>query len=245
MFKSDSRINRGENMNEERRSFRAPVYYAFRKKSPFDQLLNHMGKVRECIDLIGDGLVKYYKGDYKNFSELSEKVSEIEHEADLIKGNIRNHLPSSLFMPVDKGKFLWALREQDAILDHAENLVNMLDMRHTKIPKELQEGFIEHANLVVKTVEAMEKAVENIRDLLETSFSKKEREQTKKLIHKVHDYEWEADQKKFEITKGIYKLEKKLDPMDVYHLLKISDWVDDIADHAENVADWLRSMIAR
>jgi uncharacterized protein Yka (UPF0111/DUF47 family) len=47
------------------------------------------------------------------------------------------------------------------------------------------------------------------------------------------------------MTKGIYKLEKKLDPMDAYHLLKIADWVDDIADHAENVADWLRAMIAK
>ncbi|HEC80825.1 MAG TPA: TIGR00153 family protein [Thermoplasmatales archaeon] len=232
-------------MVEKETRFRAPVTYTFRRKSPFQQLLAHMGKVRECIDLLGDGLLRYYKGDYKNFSELSEKVSELEHEADLIKGNIRNHLPSSLFMPVDKGKFLWALREQDAILDHAENLANMLDMRHTKIPKELQDVFIEHAKLVMKTVEAMEKSVENIRDLIETSFVKKEREQTKKLIHKVHDYEWKADQKKFELTKGIYKLEKKLDPMDVYHLLKIADWVDDIADHAENVADWLRAMIAR
>ena len=33
--------------------------------------------------------------------------------------------------------------------------------------------------------------------------------------------------------------------MDTYHLLKIINWVDDIADRAENVADWLRSMIAK
>ena len=30
---------------------------------------------------------------------------------------------------------------------------------------------------------------------------------------------------------------KKLAPMDVYHLLKKADRVDDIADHSENVAD--------
>lgn len=91
----------------------------------------------------------------------------------------------------------------------------------------------------------MEKAVESIKILVETSFVQREREQTKELIHKVHDYEWQADQKKYEMTKGIYDLESHLEPMDVYHLLKIADWVDDIADHAENVADWLRSMIAR
>jgi len=225
--------------------FRAPVADTFRRKSPFNQLLEHMGKVRECIDLLGSGLVGYYKGNYKDFPDLAKKVSEIEHEADLIKSNLRNHLPNSLFMPVDKGKFMWALREQDAILDHAENLVRMLDMRHTKIPKELQEVFIEHCKLVMKTVKAMEDAVCNIRDLVETSFVKREREQTKQFIYKVHEFEWKADKAKYEVTKGIYKLEKKLDPMDVYHLLKIADWVDDIADHAENVADWLRAMIAK
>jgi hypothetical protein len=230
---------------EEENHFRAPVTDTFRKKSPFGQLLEHMGKVKECIDMLGDGLIKYYKGDYKGFSELAKKVSDIEHEADLIKSNIRNHLPSHLFMPVDKGKFMWALREQDAILDHAENLTRMLDMRRTKIPKQLQVLFIDHAKLVVKTVDAMEDAVCNIQDLLETSFVKREREQTKEFIYKVHSWEWKADQKKYDMTKGIYDLEKKLDPMDTYHLLKIADWVDDIADHAENVADWLRSMIAK
>lgn len=232
-------------MEKEKIHFRAPVSETYRRKSPFDQLLEHMGKIRECINLLGDGLIRYYKGDYQGFSELTNQVSSLEHEADIIKGNLRNHIPSSLFMPVDKGKFLWVLREQDAILDHAENLVQMLDMRHTKIPDELKEIFIEHAQLVVKTVTAMEEAVESIRDLVETSFVQREREQTKEFIHKVHDYEWQADQKKYDMTKGIYQLEKKLDPLDVYHLLKIADWVDDIADHAENVADWLRSMIAK
>jgi len=230
---------------EGKNHFRVPVADTFRRKSPFSQLLEHMEKVRECISILGDGLIRYYNGDYKDFSKMAKKVSELEHEADLIKSNIRNHLPTHLFMPVDKGKFMWALREQDAILDHAENLAKMLDMRHTKIPKELQEVFIEHAKLVMKTVKAMEDAVGNIRDLVETSFVKREREQTKQFIYKVHEFEWKADEKKYEMTKGIYKLEKKLDPMDVYHLLKISDWVDDIADHAENVADWLRAMIAK
>ena len=232
-------------MVEKKEHFRAPVQDTFRRKSPFDQLLEHMCKVKECIDLLGKGLIGYYKGDYNEFSDVAKKVSSIEHEADLIKGNLRNHLPSTLFMPVDKGKFLWALREQDAILDHAENLAIMLDMRHTKIPKELQKIFIEHAEIVMKTVGAMEDAVYNIRDLVETSFVKREREQTKEFIYTVHEFEYQADKKKYEMNKGIYKLEKKLDPMDVYHLLKIADWVDDIADHAENVADWLRSMIAK
>lgn len=232
-------------MKEKRDHFRAPISDTFRKKSPFGQLLEHMCKVCECIDVLRKGLIRYYGGDYSSFSEVTKTVSRLEHEADLIKSNLRNHLPRTVFMPVDKGKFMWALREQDKILDHAENLVIMLDMRHTKVPKKLQKAFIEHIELVSKTVEMMEKAVENIKDLIETSFVKREREQTKGFIYDVHEFEHKADEKKYELTQGIYDLEKTLDPMDVYHLLKIADWVDDIADHAENVADWLRAMIAK
>ena len=232
-------------MAKKRDHFRAPVSDTFRRKSPFRQLLLHMKKVRKCIDIIGEGLVIYYKGDYKSFSKLSEDVSKIEHEADLIKRNIRNHLPKTLFMPVDKGKFLWALREEDKILDHAENLVKMLEMRHTKIPKELQDLFINHLELVVKTVSTVEDAVKHIMNLLEASFIQREREHVKQYIYQVHQHEWEADQIKMDINKKIYEIEKKLAPMDVYHLLKIADWVDDIDDHSENVADLLRSMIAK
>ncbi|MEF8848692.1 MAG: TIGR00153 family protein [Candidatus Thermoplasmatota archaeon] len=232
-------------MSEDENHFRAPVSDAYRRKTPFRQLLEHMGKVRKCIDMLGDELFRYYQGNYEGISELANKVSQIEHEADLIKSNLRNHLPSSLFMPVDKSNFMCTLHEQDAILDHADNLVKMLDMRHTKIPDGLQEDFIDHARVVLKTVEAMEEAVENMKDLVETSFIKRERNQTKKLIYKVHKFEDEADEKKHDITEGIYRMEKKLDPMDEYHLLKIADWVDDIADHAENVAEWLRAMIAK
>jgi len=225
--------------------FRAPAGETYRRKSPFAGLLEHMNKVRECICILKDALTEYYKGNVQKFSEAAKKVSELEHEADLIKGNIRAHLPSSILMPVDKRYFLWLLREEDAILDHAENLAQLVDMRHTPIPIKLKEMFIEHMNKVAETVQAMEKAVEKVRDLVESSFTKREREDVKKLIHEVHQKEWEADQIRYELAKEIYKMEKELEPMDVYHLLKIVDWVDDIADHAENVADWIRAIVAK
>jgi uncharacterized protein len=232
-------------MDKEENHFRVPVSETYRRKTPFSQLYNHMQVVKSCIDIIGEGLEKYYKGDYKEFSEIAKKISEYEKQGDIIKSNLRNHLPNSLFMPVDKGKLLRALREQDAILDHADKLVRMLDMRKTKIPKSLQTGFIEHLKSVLKTVDAMENAVGNIMDLIETSFVKRERDQTKDFIHRVQRLEHETDEIKYTITKSLYKMESKLKPMDTYHLLKIIDWVDDIADHAENVTDWLRAMIAK
>lgn len=224
---------------------RTPVKDAFRKKSPFEGLQKHMKKVKECISLLETGVINYIDGDIRNFGETATKISDIEHEADLIKGNIRAHLPRSILMPVDKRYFLWILREQDAILDHAENLAQMLKLRHTKIPIKIREDYKDHIKLVGETVEEMEKAVENIKDLTETGFASREREETKKFIKKVHEKEWKADQKRYQITEKIYKMEEELSPMDMYHLLKMVDWIDDLADHAENVADWLRAIIAK
>lgn len=232
-------------MIKEKNHFRVPVSETFRRKTPFHQLHDHMIVVKKSIDALSDGLIHYYKGDYKEVSKLAKMIADYEKEADIIKGNIRNHLPNTLFMPVDKGKFLRALHQQDAILDHAKNLVQMLDLRHTKIPDSLQKGFIDHAKSSLKTVEAMEQAVGNMMDLIETSFVNRARDQTKEYIYEVQRLEHETDEIKYKVTKGIYEMEDKLNPMDTYHLIKILDWVDDIADHAENVTDWLRSMIAR
>ncbi len=230
---------------DEDNHFRAPIIKTFRRKSPFRLLLSHMGKVCECGDVLKDELERYYRGDFSTIEETAKTISKLEHEADLIKSNIRNHLPNSIFMPVDKGKFLRVVSEQDAILDHAENLANLLYMRHTKIPKKLQDTFCEHALYVNQTLKAMEEAVGGICDLVESGFVKRRREESKKQIYKVHEKEYRADKERYLLNQGIYEMEKKLEPMDVYHLLKIVDWVDDIADHAENVADWLRAMIAK
>ncbi|RLF39180.1 MAG: DUF47 domain-containing protein, partial [Thermoplasmata archaeon] len=89
--------------------FRVPIADAIRRKSPFARLLEHMEKVKECMDVVREGLIRYYNGEYEGFSEVAEKVSKLEHEADLIKGNIRAHLPRTILMPVDKGQFLWLL----------------------------------------------------------------------------------------------------------------------------------------
>jgi len=224
---------------------RVPVENVYRKKSPFEGLLEHMSKVKECVALLKEGVMKYFDGDFSGFDKVTQRVSELEHEADIIKGNIRAHLPHSILMPVDKRYFLWLLREEDAILDHAENLAQLLDLRHTKIPEEMRENFKEHMELVSQTVKEMEKAIGKMKELLETSFASKRREEVKNLIHSVHRKEWEADRVRYTIMKKIYEMEDKLTPMDEYHLLKISDWIDDIADHAENVADWVRAMIAK
>ncbi|MBW3583699.1 MAG: TIGR00153 family protein [Euryarchaeota archaeon] len=227
--------------------FRAPIADTLRKRSPFDNLFEHAAKVRECLAVLNEGFEKYVQGDFESFHKYRDDVSRIEHEADMIKYNARAHFPRSIFMPVARTDFLSALSQQDKILDYAEALADLMDMRPTKIPESLKEKILDHKRQVLECAEFYEKTVDNLREAIEASFSKKEREETKALIKQVHKAEWQADQLGNIAKRAVYKLEMEgdLSPMDEYHILKIIDWVDEIADRAENAAERVRAMIAK
>jgi predicted phosphate transport protein (TIGR00153 family) len=231
-------------MDKESKHMRMPVVNTLRR-SPFEGLYLHSEKVKECIATLEEALRAYCDEDYEKFHVQSRKVIELEGEADQIKGNIRNHLPRFIFMPVDKADFLMLLREEDQILDYAEDTAVWLDFRHTPIPDSIKGDFMAHADKVVECVDVLQKAMENVRDLLETSFARKEREQTKKLIHEIHQKEYEADLLERQLTKKIFALEKELDPISIFHLVKVVDIIAQIANHAENAGDRIRAMIAK
>lgn len=220
---------------------RVPVIRAF-TRSPFDGLLKHAAKVKQCAAALQEAMEAYCRGEYKEFKDLANKVSKLEEEADWIKGNIRNHLPRGIWMPVDKADFLMALKEQDAILDFAEDAVVWLSFRKTPIPEELRERFLDHLSKVVETVIILEQVMENVK-LLVTSPRRGDREMCKEKLKEVHHKEWEADQIERRLALDLFNNE--LDPVSLFHLLKVVDLIGDIANHAENVGDRVRAMMAR
>lgn len=231
----------------EARHFRAPIADTLRRKSPFDSLVEHAGKVRECLEVLSGGFESYLEGDFEMFHKVRDDVSRLEHEADLIKYNARSHLPRFLFMPVNRSDFLSAISQQDKILDYAEALADLMDMRPTPVPEELRSLMIDHKKKVVETLEHYERAVANLGDAVGSGFSRPKRDATKEVIKAVHQSEYEADQCGNAAKRKVYALEQEgnLGAMDEYHILKIIDWVDEMADRAENASERIRIMVAR
>ena len=221
---------------------RIPILGALRV-SPFDKLLEHVQKVKEGITVLRDSITSYCEGDYEKSEKLSEKVIELEHEADLIKGNITAHLPRGILLPVDKGIFLRLLTEQDAILDFAEDTVVWLHFRRTKMPEEIEDDFLKHLYKVLECIEAFERIVSHVKEVVSFTSSKEFREKIKATIKEVHRKEWEDDLIERELARKIFNL--SIDPLSVMHLLKLSDLIGSIAGHAENAADRVRAMLAR
>ena len=229
-------------MNEKLHA-RAPIVDTLRK-SPFIGLQEHFNYVKVGTIALKNSVKYYLDKDYDNFKKYAQKVYQYEQDGDWIKGNIRNHLPNFIFIPVDKGDFLMLLKETDGILDTAEDIAVLMDMRKTKVPKEVKKDFQAVLKKALTTVETLGKAMEMLKIMLEVSFGGRLREDIKRVIHRIHKLEHDSDVIEKKISKELFN-NKELDSISIIHLLKIVDRLGCIADHAENAADRIRAMVAK
>lgn len=225
--------------------FRSPIFDVFRVRSPFTGLFDHANKLVPCLDALQEATKVYWEGG--DIQAAAQKVSKLELEADHVKSNVRNHLPGSVRMPVEKPLFLQLLSEQDRILDYAEDVAQWMAMR----PPQNADAFRADLEALLaksrETVEVYVSAVENLHDLLETGFVLREREQEKSIIHRVHELEHDVDVLEHALSARLLDpaVEKDLSAVTIAHLLKLTALIGSIADVAENAADRLRAMMAR
>lgn len=213
-------------------------------KSPFPQLQAHAKKSKEAVHRLEELIDAYCKQDAKKVEEICEEISNLEYEADLIKQDIRTHLPSSLLMPVNRQDLLEFLKPQDIICDRVQDVARIATFKEPEdLPPDVKEGLIEMVKMVSLTVDAYEKAVSKINDLLLSSFRKKEIDIVLKLIPPVERLEHETDIVQIDLTKKIYSAGDKIGTLGVFHLSQMVSTMDEIADGAARASDRLRAMI--
>src|ERR1700733_10600633 len=98
-------------------------------KSPFSPLQTHMNKVASCVERLASIFEILHKKDREKIQKLVDELCKLEHEADITKNDIRNHLPKSIFLPIDRGHFLEILALQDSIADKTEDIGILLTLR--------------------------------------------------------------------------------------------------------------------
>lgn len=220
---------------------RVPILKIIRR-SPFDGLLEHAKKARECIHKLKEAVECYTNKRYEEFERLAQEILKLENEADWIKGNVRNHLPRGIFMPVDKGDFLACLHEQDSILDLAEDAVIWLGFQRTEIPEEIKNAFLKHLYEVIDTVETLENVISNVKEFI-GPIKKQKRKDIKELLKNIHEKEHKTDESEHELARKLFAL--KGDFSTAYYLLHATFIITHIADHAENASDRIRVMLAK
>jgi len=212
-------------------------------KSPFEPLYQHMLKVKECVDLVRPLMDAFLNEEDKKVEGFARKIFKAEHEADLVKKELRNHLPKSIFLPVARGDLLRFLKEQDHIADSAEDLAVLITLRKTRVPEDLKEELKDFVDKVLETYEMAMRVSSEIKLLAETSFSGTEARKVMELIEELKVDEWEADKAQMKTAKKMFSIEKEIDPVTLLMLMNIFKELGILANHAENAGDQMRMML--
>ena len=208
----------------------------------FDLLKKHARLVLECAERLSLSLEAYYKKDTTQLEEIAKHIFEIEKEADQLKRNIRGHLPKGILLPVERFELFLYLKEQDAIADATEEIINWLSFKYVKIPKEL---FEEIESLLTKSIESL-KYLENLitysADFL-LNRNENSRNQAKDIVREIRYSQYLAEEFGNKVKKEIFS--KLNDSLTLFYTLKLVDLILGIPHHAENTADLMRVMIAK
>ena len=213
-------------------------------KSPFKPLVSHIDKVNECVDQVIPLFQALHSKDYNKVEEISEHISKVEHKADKIKDDIRQHLPQSIFLPVDKRDFMSLLSAQDDIADAVEDLAVLMRIKNIDIPEELCEPLMD---LVTHTVALANDAcgiIRELEDLLEASFGGAEAEKVEKMAASLGTAEYEADKKQFLLAQKLFSL-NDLSAADLFLLNELIKKLGGVADQSEKIGKTLQIFLSR
>jgi predicted phosphate transport protein (TIGR00153 family) len=214
-------------------------------KSSFKPLSEHAEKVRLTVWKMSDAVNSYVVGDQAKVEALYRDISELEYDADNVKHEIRQHLPSSRIMPVDRADMLSYLKQQDDVANSAETVAQIMTIKAAVMPPEVKDAILTLNKEVLKTVEEHVSVSNKIITILDTAFSPEKIQEAQELIYKVDTQKHKVDVTRLEAMKAIYGHEKELVPTDVFHLLTLVKEMGWVAEHAESSSNRLRLMIAR
>jgi len=211
--------------------------------SPFDGLLDHAEKIKECAWAFQQAIECFASEKCQEFEEYRQEVVKLESEADAIKRRIRGHIPKGTRMPITKFELFLYIREQDKVLDSVEDALNWISYRTIPVAGEqLKKQLFLLVDSVIEPIEDLSRMVAEAKKYFD-SYSERQREIVKEIIYNLRKREHEADQIEDEFKIKIFANEK--DPVGLFHMVKLAEIIGSIADHAENAGDMMRSMIAR
>lgn len=212
-------------------------------KSPFAPLGTHMKIVMKCMEKLSGIFQLLAEDHWDKLEEGAKTLSKLEHEADLTKNDIRNHLPKNIFMPIERGHFLEILSIQDGIADKAEDIAQLLTMRR------LDKFDLFKADLFAfyeKNLEAFvstEQIINEIDELLESSFGGIEAEHVKEMVDQTAFLEHEADIIQHAFLKKIFAHSDDMTPPIFYLWMRLIKEIACIADLSEKLANRIRMVL--
>jgi predicted phosphate transport protein (TIGR00153 family) len=213
--------------------------------SPIRPLELHVRKVHQCAKQLIPFFEAVLRDDFDAARQIQKKIIEFEKEADLMKRDLRLHLPAGLFLPVARTDVLELLSAQDRIANKAQDIAGLIIGREMHIPETMKALLMPFLHCCIDASKQACQAINELDELLESGFRGSEVKIVEEMIMKLDEIEHDSDEKLSDIRHLIFDLERDLPALDIMFLYKLVQWIGDLADHAQTVGGRLQILIAR
>ena len=213
-------------------------------KSPLGPMEEHMSKVKECVDKIPAMFKALYENNYDQVKAIAKEIYQLEHEADIIKTEIRDNIPRNIMLPMDKKDFLNLLSSQDEIADIAEDLGYILTIRNTTVPEEMKPELDQFLDSVLKVVDLAMQIVAELGNLEASAFGGQEAKEVLKMVDDLGVAEWESDKRQYKLSQKLFELEDKESPVAILIWTHLIITLAKIANSSEKLGKQIRGTLS-
>ena len=214
------------------------------RESPFEPLRFHMKTVVECVAFVRPMFEAVRDGRHEALEELTKKVFKVEHQADLIKDDIRRTIPQRFFLPVYRGDLLGYVKLQDDMADAVEDIAVLLTIKQLALPSTLVGATFDYLDKVLDVCDQTSTLADYLPTLVEGDMVGTEAEQALEMVAAVEKAEWEADRLQYKLSQALFALEDEMKPTDIFLWFRIFGELGQLANFAEKTGDRLRRMLS-
>jgi hypothetical protein len=215
-------------------------------RSPFKALAQHMNKCVETAAKVPELIAALKAENHERVKEIAKEVMALEHEADEIKNELRDNLPRSLFLPIDRRDFRHLLSAQDEIADRVEDLVVVATLKPDfSVPPALVEELDRVTGHVIECINGAHRIGDELDELLEAGFGGPEAVRVFEMIQKVGELEHQADKRQYKFSQALVSISDDLKPVELILWTEFIKNLGRIANAAERYSKQLRNVLAK
>lgn len=211
------------------------------KEAPIELFIAHVELLREVSNVMEELATHYFNRE--DITELVRFISEKESAADEIKFTLRKMLDKNVKVPFPKPSLLQAMHWQDDIIDMLEDIAKKMSMNYLDfdLDEAVLQDFIKLVREVRKIIKYLEDAIQELRRVMASAFSKRERKKEEKDIVKIEGLESKIDKLTINLGKWAFSKKREYNALDLLFFNDLVMIFAQIGDEAENLAELMRT----
>ncbi|MGZ4856812.1 MAG: TIGR00153 family protein [Methanobacteriaceae archaeon] len=198
----------------------------------------HVELVYQCVWKLKELMPPFYQGDFDILDIKVEEMSQLEHQADVIRRKMEIEFFKGAFLPFDREDRIILAELVDSVADMAQEAAYGISLSRITFPVQYHDDFSELVDEVCDSISVLKECVALLDVDLELAIHK---------AHEVEVREEKVDRIEREIIKRLYQSYRD-DEFGILKLIELKEMVlrmGNIVDRAEDASDRIPIIVAK